>query len=197
MKPEKLTIKVLEKESGLSTDLWHGKCTLFSSLACKLVGGHDVYGDYCGIVSSKGYWKNKIGLPIHHGWVLLDDGRILDPARWSFENKKPYIYLDFNDKDYDEGGNVMRAEFRKPCPPPTGNLANFKPSLESNILFEHLTQTPFEKMTIEQAFWVANLGYEELDFAVAGIYQTLIDNDLDAAIPIDNLKRARREGRIK
>lgn len=195
MKPEKLTIKKLEQVSGMKTDQWHGQCTVFSALACSLVGGHDIYGDYCGPVDSEGYWKNRLGLPIHHGWVLLDDGRILDPTRWSFENIAPYIYLDFNDRDYDEGGNVKRAMFRRPCPGPGGVLADFKPST-ADMLFEHLTKTPYEKMTREQAFWVANLGYDELDFAVGGIYETLLDNDMEAAIPIDNLRRARREGRL-
>lgn len=196
MKPENLTIKRLEKESRLPAEQWHGKCTALAAVACRLVGGHEIYGDYLGPVHKDGFWGERRMLPNHHGWVLLEDGRILDPTRWSFENVEPYIYLDFNDKEYDEGGNVKRGMFRQPCPKPKGPLANLTPSLCAETLFEHLTQTPFEKMSREQAFWVANLGYDELGFAVAGIYQTLIDNDMDAAIPLDNKERAEREGRI-
>lgn len=196
MNPKNLTIEKLENECNMPTSKWHGECVLIAHFACNLVGGHTVYGDYLGPIDPKGYWGDRMQLPNHHGWVSLDDGRILDPTRWSFENVEPYIYLDFNDQDYDEGSNEMRAAFRQPCPAPSGKLANFTPTPGAEILFEHLTDTPFEKMTIEQAFWVANLGYDELGFAVCDIYGTLIDNDLSAAIPIDNLKRAQREGRI-
>jgi len=63
-------------------------------------------------------------------------------------------------------------------------------------LFEHLTDTPFSKITWAQAHWVASLTFEELDFSVADIYETLKDNELKALIPHDNWLRAVREGRI-
>ena len=196
MKPEKLTIERLEKETRMSTRQWHGKCTLLAHFACKLVGGNEIYGDYHGFIHPKGFWSGR-GPFTHHGWVLLDDGRVLDPTRWSFENIEPYIYLDHNTKDYDEGSNRSRRMFRRPCPEMRGAPADLVAPKCVHALFEHLTGTPFAKMTREQACWVANLGYDELDFAVADIYETLINNDMSALIPIDNLKRARREGRVK
>jgi len=198
MKPEDLTIEELERALDMSADQWHGKCTLIAHYACKLVGGHEIYGSYLGPVHKDGYWGNRRMLPNNHGWVLLDDGRVLDPTRWSFEHKDPYIYIGKNDDDYDEGGNKMRAAFRSPCPSADqGRPANLKEVLCSAPLFEQLTNTPFDKITIEQAAWVANTPYDELDFAVAPIYETLIQNEMDAYIPIDNLRRAQREGRIK
>lgn len=197
MKPEDLTIEDIEQSVGNPTSDWHGACTLIAHHAWKLVGGHEIYGKYQGRVDKDGYWGGRRTLPNNHGWVLLDDGRILDPTRWSFENVEPYIYIG-SGGDYDEGGNNMRAAFRQPCPSAeNGRPANMKEVVASAPLFEHLTDTPFDEMTCEQAVWVANAPYEELDFAVASIYETLIANKMGAFIPIDNLKRAIREGRVK
>ncbi len=198
MKPEDLTIEDIENKLDLPTEHWHGKCTLIAHYAHWFIGGHEIYGKYQGPIDEDGYWENRRALPNNHGWVLLDDGRILDPTRWSFENVEPYIYIGKNDDDYDEGGNNMRAAFRQPCPSARdGRPANMKEVVASAPLFERLTNAPFNEMTIEQALWVANTPYDELDFAVASIYETLIANKMGAFIPIDNIKRAIREGRIE
>lgn len=196
MKPEDLTIEDLEKTIGLPSDRWHGKCTLVSAYAQKLVGGHDVYGDYLGPVDPDGYWGSRRNFPNHHGWVLLNDGRILDPTRWSFEGADPYIYLGHNKKDYDEGSNRMRANLLGPCPAPKGETANLKFAFGAETFFEKLTGTPADELTVNQVHWVANIPYEHLDFAVYPVYQTIVDNKMSAYIPIDNRKRAEREGRL-
>lgn len=196
MKPEDLTIEALEQSVGERAFMWHGRCTFIAHHACKFIGGHEIYGSYLGHVDKDGYWGSRRTLPNNHGWVLLDDGRVLDPTRWSFENVEPYIYIG-SGKDYDEGGNQMRAAFREPCPNvKDGRPANMKEVFASAPLFEHLTGTPFDEMTREQAVWVANSPYDELDFAVASVYETLIANHMTAFIPIDNLRRAQREGRV-
>ena len=198
MKPEDLTVEDLEIETHIPSYKWHGKCTLIAHSAHGFVGGHEVYGKYEGRVDEDGYWGDRRALPNNHGWVLLDDGRVLDPTRWSFENVEPYIYIG-SDEDYDEGGNRMRSVFQRPCPSAEDGqpLANLKEVFASAPLFERLTKTPFEKITRDQACWVANLSYDELDLAVASIYETLIANKMKVYIPIDNIKRAIREGRIK
>ena len=196
MKPEDLTILDLEEALGGDVDLWHGKCTSVSYAAQKLVGGHNIYGHYLGYIDADGHWGDRRGFPNHHGWVLLDDGRVLDPTRWSFENVEPYIYIGNNEEDYDEGGGRMRSELTKPCPSSDGKKANLKCDASVIPLFEHLTDTPFDEMSEGQVFWIANLPYERLDFSVADIYETLINNEMGAFIPTDNRARARREGRL-
>jgi hypothetical protein len=200
MIPKKLRIKHIEEALDLPASEWHGKCTFVSSALVQkgLIKGAPVYGHYLGPVDPSGYWgmRGACGF-IQHGWVLLKDGRVLDPTRFSFENVDPYIHIGDADPDYDEGGNIWRAASRKPCPEAGGKPAGMK--AESQIieeLFEHLTDTPFYKITWAQAHWVANLTPEELDFTVADIYKTLKDNDLKALIPHDNWARAVREGRV-
>lgn len=200
MIPSKLKISHIEKAISLPASEWHGKCTLISQSVVQLglVTGDAVYGHYRGPVDHKSYWigKSVCGF-IQHGWVLLRDGRVLDPTRFSFENVDPYIHIGDADPDYDEGGNIWRAASREPCPEAGGKPAGMK--AESQIieeLFEHLTDTPFSKITWAQAHWVATLTPEELDFSVADIYKTLKDNDLKALIPHDNWARAVREGRV-
>ena len=196
MKPEDLTIEDLEMALSSPADQWHGKCTAVSYAAQKLIGGHNIYGDYLGYVDANGYWGHRRQYPNHHGWVLLDDGRVIDPTRWSFENVEPYIYIGHNETDYDEGSNKMREQLRGECPGPNGKKANLKFDTGADALFEHLTETPADEITVSQAMWVANESYDQLGFAVYGIYKTLIDSDMGAFIPIDNVNRAKREGRL-
>lgn len=197
MEPEDLTIEALEIAYKSPARTWHSGCSQLAHVAIAVMGhGHYAYGHYLGYVDSNGHWNDRIFQ--RHAWVLLNDKRIVDPTRWSFENVEPYIYVGKMDDDYDEGGNQMRAAFRGPCPPAgEDRLANFKEVLASAPLFEHLTKTPFEKMTFAQAAWVANTPYDQLSFAVASIYETFIANDEDILIPIDNMRRAIREGRVK
>lgn len=197
MKPEKLTIADLETRIGIPAEEWHGKCSQLAYAAIAVMGHGDyAYGHYLGEVDPDGYWKD-MGLQ-RHGWVLLGDGRIVDATRWSFENVEPYVFVGDNDGDYDEGGNRLRGAMRNPCPSAEGvEPGNLEEVMCSSKLFERLTGTPFHEMTVRQAAWVANTPYDELGFAVAPIYETLISNDLKMYIPIDNYRRAVREGRVK
>lgn len=198
MKPKDLTIEALENAIDLPAEKWHGKCSELAWAAIGVLGHGDyAYGHYGGHVDPNGYWGSRPIFAMRHGWVLLESGRILDPTRWSFENVEPYIYIG-SAKDYDEGGNAVRSMIRRPCPSADkGEPVNLKETLASKLLFEKVTGTPFEKITREQACWVANLSYDELDFAVGAIYETLIANGMQVFIPIDNYNRAKREGRVK
>lgn len=96
MKPEDLTIEAVEKAIGIPSGKWHGRCYEVACLVvkAKLVHGTAVYGHYKGPVAKTGYWASRQDQVFQrHGWIVLDDDRILDPTRWSFENKKPYLYL--------------------------------------------------------------------------------------------------------
>ncbi len=197
MNPEDLTIEAIEEYYELPAEKWHGRCSELAHAAIDILErGNYAYGHYLGRVDPEGYWDAR-GV-LRHGWVLLDDGRIVDPTRWSFENVEPYIYIGENDGDYDEGGNKLRTALTQPCPSAKdGELANLEEVMCSATLFEHLTSTPFAEMTRDQAVWVANLSYGDLDFAVASIYSTLIAGGMEVFIPIDNYNMAVREGRIK
>ena len=197
MKPEDLTIEDLEEELDLPTKEWHGKCSLLAHAAVGLLDGAQfIYGHYLGPIATDGYWGKRLGFPNHHGWVLLEDERVLDPTRWSFENKKPYIYIGENDGDYDEGGDSFRAKTLKPCPRERGNEVDLEISDIERHLIEKLVAMPISNMTIVQLHWIANLPYKQLDWAIGPIYDILIRHNLRGLIPIDNRNRAAREGRI-
>lgn len=48
-------------------------------------------------------------LPNERGKYVPEKERIVDPTRWSFEAKKPYLWTGDNDGTYDEGGNGFRS----------------------------------------------------------------------------------------
>jgi len=119
LKPEDLTIEALESSVNLAAELWHGKCSELAWAAIELLGHGDyAYGHYLGYVDPKGYWGKYSPFSMRHGWALLEDGRILDPTRWSFENVEPYIYVG-DAKDYDEGGTNCVACCEDPALQPT------------------------------------------------------------------------------
>lgn len=112
--------------AGKSPDLWPGKCTEIADAllrgahaAGRLEGARTVFGHYRGFNHPLGFFGRLAHLSfVQHGWVELADGTVLDPTRWVFENVTPYIYQG-PAADYDEGGNVDRAEQQRPCPPRT------------------------------------------------------------------------------
>ncbi len=198
MKPEELTIEHLEKMCGKPADTWHGACTVLAAHACAAVGGEEIYGMYGGPVAKDGYWGERPQLN-HHGWVLLEDGRILDPTRWSFENVKPYVYIGEPSDEYDEGSDNLRMDLMKPCPDPDGRLPDFKFGAAEKTIVEHLTGTAASEVSLGQLVWMANMPYQllEQNLATGVVYRMMIANDLSAFIPLDNRLRAIREGRIK
>ena len=110
----------------LDVNKWKGNCyCVASKIVNEQIIDDDcraVYGHYLGPVSSKSYFKSYRGMPfINHGWIVLSNGDIVDPTRWVFEAKEPYIaFMDSMDdvavEEYDEGGNEWRRENQNPPP---------------------------------------------------------------------------------
>lgn len=207
MKPEELTIEDCEEALMLPADNWHGMCAGISSgiISAGLVEGHAVYGHYLGDIATDGFWgRRKHHWFVQHGWILLPDGRVLDPTRFSFENKPPYIYLWDNKTDYDEGGNKFRSAMNKPCPKAEDSERGLmsKParpwdvSQEESQAIESLVGTPFAEISFEQGYWIANLPYEDIASVVGLVYKALGRNGGKAYIPLDNWRRAEREGEV-
>jgi hypothetical protein len=147
--PKKLTISEIEKVLKFPVKGWEGNCFAVATqiVEAKLVKGRAVYGHYRGPVSKDGFWGHRIGMAfLRHGWIILPDDTILDPTRWSFEAKTPYLYFHecgnhdvicqdcglvpeehgviadscpcFRPQrcDYDEGGNDIRRMMMRPPP---------------------------------------------------------------------------------
>ena len=211
MKPEDVTIEAIEEVYGYLASEWEGNCFSVATAAAKLVpGAVAVYGHYHGPVSRDGYWAVRAGLPFQaHGWVLLEDGKILDPTRWSFMAVDPFIHLGLSrsNDDYDEGGNAWRSLVHRPPPPWEWPAKTF--SFESITSKDDARYTAIASLigkdqvrfgahlvlTKKQAFWLANLPIEVFGVLAHPIYEALGEVGLAGFVPQDNRVRAEREYR--
>lgn len=99
------TLAACEKALGEKAATWVARCYEISFRIVKagLVKGEAVYGHWLGPVHSKSHFADRgTKLPfVQHGWILLEDGRVLDPTRWVFEAKEPYLYVGEPPDDWD------------------------------------------------------------------------------------------------
>lgn len=183
---------------------WKGNCYCVASKIVKedvlMTECRAVYGHYLGPVSSKSYFKSYKGMPfISHGWVLLPNGDIIDPTRWVFEAKEPYMafidHMDDTTEEYDEGGNQWREAWVSP--PPEYSKEDRQVSFKEEE-FDKLDGRTYvlgllgdkrkdiEKLCSDQIFWLANLSLDTLGIYVREIYAYIQHVDQDAFIPFDN-----------
>jgi hypothetical protein len=91
------TLAEAEAAIGEPAAQWVSRCYEISYKLVErgLVNGRAVYGHFLGPVApDTHFYKRSQALPfIAHGWVELEDGRILDPTRWVFEGAQPYLYV--------------------------------------------------------------------------------------------------------
>lgn len=196
----------LADHSGYQPLSWHARCYEFACHLRNLINGDDglrklygevraVYGHWTGPVDPDGFWSHKADFGfIRHGWVLLDDGSVIDPTRWSFENVKPYVYIGENDH-YDEGGDELREAMwtGKPWPKTEEGEETFWVDfpLEARHHLMTLAEDAIsDGITFAQAMWIANCPFRLLDPFAKVVFQALEDADLKALIPIDNYERA-------
>lgn len=203
----KLTVAQLEELIGMPAEQWHGLCFEIASAAAKLIGDGSVavYGHYLGEIDPEGFWGPRSELPfVHHGWVRLADGRVLDPTRWSFENVEPYIFrsADAHHPEYDEGGNEWRRAMMRPAPArqPGAKTARLQADAETlSMLTSWLGRTEVKvgdgwaDLTIDQIFWLANAPYDLFGPYVFQVYEAICLAYSPEAIPIDNRRRAERD----
>jgi hypothetical protein len=204
VRPEGLTVRDVELAIGVPAREWKGKCAGVSGLIVALGvvdGGRLAYGHWRGPIARGSHFDviAKIGLGFcSHGWVALDDGRVLDATRWVFEDNVPYVWLGEDEKGwYDEGGNKFRDAIRASGihpPPPYEVLA------ESADLLPKLTPAgqafvaakvgTTGRVTVRQASWLASQSAEFLAPHAREIYDGLAAVGLDALVPIDNARSA-------
>jgi len=183
-------LEEVAKVIDVPVNRWVSNCYYISNLVVDkgLVKGRAVYGHYYGYVSpeSKLFGKNRSFY--RHGWINKPDSNIADFTRWVFENKEPYLFLEKNSGEYDEGGNKLR----KLChlTPPFYNPLEKKIELKLDkktkrfVLDNLLGGSP--EITLSQVIWLANLDLETLSAYARNIFIALKENNLCAAIPIDN-----------
>jgi len=97
-KPKELpTLAECEKALGEKAEKWVARCYEISCriVEAGLVDGEAVYGHWTGDIAPGSHFSDRgKRLPfVQHGWILLKDGRVLDPTRWVFEKVEPYLYI--------------------------------------------------------------------------------------------------------
>jgi len=191
-------IQEVEKTIGIPSEKWRGRCHEIAELMLKhkLVKGRLRYGYWTGPVSRRSKFEKYPDGLIHHGWIELSNGQILDPTRFEFEQRHPYIYVGANDY-YDAGGNKSRM--KNMLPPPVFDFTEKCTILTINdgnaikFIENHLNRKVTDNhvvVTVNQAFWLANLSLLVLKDACKPIFTALIQADLEAFIPIDNNRLA-------
>lgn len=196
LRPEDVTVEVVQKlvakHLGPTPADWEGKCHAVACAIATLVGGRAAYGHWLGKVARTGYWSDRAGLPFQrHGWVVLPDGRILDPTRWSFEAAAPYIWLGENDGTYDEGGDGLRASMRAPPPkdgegPGVAFVLDVSPPCLAR-LNGLLGRGPTNAMFYtRQLAWLANGPLGELGEHAHEFFEALDGLGKKAFVPIDH-----------
>lgn len=198
MPVEKMSMTSIAKKIRQPIEKWPGNCYAIASaiVKAKLVQGRVVYGLWWGPIAPGSYFSYLRG-PVRHGWIVCQDGRIVDPTRWAFENDLPYIWVGDLTNDYDEGMNRLRSLARRPCPErsPQELVAKFKfpakhpASAVIKTLIGH--GPPYSR---RQLFWLANTPYDDLCGMAIPIYRLLIRMKFAVWIPCDNRERAKAEG---
>jgi hypothetical protein len=206
---KKLTLKRAIKAAG-DPKQWEGNCFGIASTLAPLVGGIAVYGHWLGEVSEKGYWKERASQGFqNHGWIVLpnEHGKygtndvILDPTRWSFEAKAPYLWQGRNDGTYDEGGNELReAMLGDPNELPERGEIEF--SFESDEMYYLVGQLVHDTFAYGPDYpyldkaaisYLAHRSPKKIGwFFVAEIYEAIIRVGCVSQIPLDNYRMVDR-----
>lgn len=190
----RITVAQVEELAG-PTRGWPGYCTAVAKQVVNagLVEGVVVYGMWCGTIEPGTHFYPR---PFtHHSWIILPNGRILDPTRWVFEGAEPYVYVgDGDDPDYDEGGNDLHEAFLDRPPPEYDAKAERCPlgltGAAGTRVLELVGGDAPSNLTEAQVFWLANVHYDRLKPYALEIYRAIAKAGLRAAIPFDNLERA-------
>lgn len=221
-----LTVADVAKAIGVATSAWSGNCYAIACaiLRAKLVKGRPAYGHWTGPVSKKSPFASRRGLPIvRHGWIILENGAVMDPTRWVFEAVEPYIYvgMQVDDGDCTECGYKEYEHDEDDVLSPTcsGYSAPEWPYDEGGDRMRTALQRPFPEvgvgeavcvrlklvaairkrlaipvsMTRQQAAWVANLPYRTLGRDAWAVCVALEAAGCKAYVPIDTWTRADAE----
>lgn len=193
------TLEEAEEAIGIPADKWAGRCYEIASAFVKagIVVGKPRYGHFVGKVSPDGYFGSRSNHSfVRHGWIDIGDDEVVDPTRFAFENKSPYIYCGCNSGEYDIGGNIFRALMTRPCPEYNKGEAQKKLTFtdsEALLWVTYQLDIDFnraENMSVTtsmgQLFWLGNLSLDSFNGHERDIYQALINAGLEAIIPLDN-----------
>lgn len=187
-----LDIDAVANEINDNKENWVARCFEISSAIVNsdLVEGKAVFGKYYGKIHKDSFFNNS-SFP-NHGWILTKHNYIIDPTRWVFEATEPYIYIgEVDNPEYDRGSNILKSLLsplsKAPSFDDSGRIIEIEDKEIEDILYQLFKDKKEpNKISINQALFIANTSLLDLDTSAKPIFQWLSDNGLKAFIPIDN-----------
>lgn len=182
-----LDIEAVATAIGVPVSKWPGNCYAIASLMVnKGYEGSKRYGHWLGPVSEGSMFYGRA--IVRHGWIEAGDV-IIDPTRWEFESKPPYIWRGHDIHGYyDAGGDSLRQWLERPAPSFDPTAKRVELELEGEVADFVYSAIKGEVITIDHVFWLANLSLKTLgDFAVP-VFLALKHAGYEAAIPVDNYR---------
>lgn len=192
--PDYLDVEAIAKAINWETKKWVANCYAVSCAIVEagLVKGKAVFGKYHGKIHEDSFFDQA---PFtNHGWILTEDGKILDPTRWVFEAVEPYMYVTTpDDKEYDRGSNVIRdviASIQEaPIFDDSGRVIDVKDEEVENYLSMLLGKNKVaNKISLNQAMCIASSSINTLGNAAKPLFTWFEANGLKAFVPIDNFE---------
>jgi len=191
-----LDVEVVAKKLAIPTKEWPGNCYAIASAIVKagiVPKGKARYGHWLGpVADGTMFWGNPI---IRHGWAEYTDKDfgtiVVDPTRWVFEGKKPYIYQapDF-DGFYDIGGNKLleglMANREAPENDGSGQQYNLPKGKVGESIRHILGGYSSNEVNMDQISYIANQPLNNFCGFAADIYKWIKNNGQQARVPMDN-----------
>lgn len=172
---------------GMPFEQWPGRCTAVATalVNCGSLPGTVVYGTYHGEISPDSCFSDR--LFTHHSWIETDT-EIIDPSRWVFESRAPYIYrCPLDNPEYDRGSNVLTEMLRAGQRPP--QYCEHMPVHQIPAQFGDLVRMNWPEqliLTDEQLGWLASSPLSQLGDRAEPFFRWLIEQGMGALIPTDN-----------
>lgn len=187
---------------GIPVEHWPGKCY---EVACALIRAFNwgaraapVYGLFKGHISPD---CTRFAGVARHGWIQLQDGRMVDPTRWVFRAKPPAIEVfvpgsdefDQAREDYDEGAQALAVMTEMPVFEPDQKSFEIPEVLAQLLRRQTGSVASASRLNAAQLGWLARTAAAHLSIResheVLRWYKTA---GLDALLPVDFVARTTR-----
>lgn len=182
-----LTIKMIERISGLAANEWLGKALLVVTevVDSGIVAGRTARGMFKGPINQS---SELFGQPlVRHAWIETSDGEIIDVLRWAFEGREPYIFVGTIDSDVEYSGNdesLYEADMKLPPEVEVGDKMRVVPERYRETICKLLGVLPgVEEISLRQALWLGTRPLELLGEDAHKVYLALSDMRLSGMIP--------------
>lgn len=181
--------------SGLPLEAWAGNCHGVATavlesgiLKERWPNARVMRGHFLGEIAPEGYFGRRSRAVQQHSWIRLEERVVLDPTRFAFDGREPYVFIG-SDEDYDLAGQHLRQLCRpdRPCPSAGKDEARTHLRLGNAATAHVLDLTGLDELRLahNQLFWLANLPLVALAPHAREIHDALAAEKAKAFIPID------------